>query len=422
MTGASTAATSAPSAAHSFGIGFAHYGLFVRKCLSHRATLPLLAATTSAIAWSGHLTTIPLSLLAVPLLYRTQSRLQAFATLFSYYLGASWPLVPGARAFFGTEASALEGIFLWFGAATLLAIPAALLFAHDHIKLSFAIAGMFLMTALPPLGIIGWASPFLSAGLLFPCTSWFGLIGILGIIVLIGRFPSQTAALTGILALAANALYNPPACPTGWQAVNTKFGGAGQGDPDFLAEFDAQEQMQEIIRRSDARVLLFPEHVVTQWNEATEAFWHTTLESQEAWNSTILVGVGLPRLGAPQSFRGHTYYNVLIAMGRETQAVYHQRIPVPLGMWKPFSDEGVPLNLFGPGTIPIHNQRAAVLLCYEQLLVWPFISSAFEHPTVLVAPANDYWAKETPIPEIQKAGAEAWARLFGLPVLSAANQ
>ena len=382
----------------------------------------MLATVIGAIAWSGHLATIPLSLLAVPLLYRTQSRLQAFATLFSYYLGAGWPLVPGARAFFGTQASALEGIFLWFGAATLLAIPAALLFAHDHIKLSFAIAGMFLMTALPPLGIIGWASPFLSAGLLFPCTSWFGLIGILGIIVLIGRFPSQTAALTGILAFAANALYNPPAFPTGWQAVNTKFGGAGQGDPDFLAEFDAQEQMQEIIRRSDALVLLFPEHVVTQWNEATEAFWHTTLESQGARNSTILIGVGLPRLGASQSFRGHTYYNVLIAIGRETQAVYHQRIPVPLGMWKPFSDEGVPLNLLGPGTIPIHNQRAAVLVCYEQLLVWPFISSAFEHPTVLVAPANDYWAKDTPIPEIQKAGAEAWARLFGLPLLTAVNQ
>src|SRR5215469_9631652 len=312
MTGASTAATSAPSAAHSFGIGFGRYGLFVRKRLSHSATLPLLAATTSAIAWSGHLATIPLSLLAVPLLYRTQSRLQAFATLFSYYLGASWPLIPGVHAFFGTRASPLEGIVLWFGAATLLAIPAALLFAHDHIKLSFGIAGMFLMTALPPLGIIGWASPFLSAGLLFPCTSWFGLIGILGIIVLIGRFPSQTAALTGILAFAANALYHPPAFPTGWQAINTQFGGAGQGDPDFLAEFDAQEQMQEIIRRSDARVLLFPEHVVTQWNEATEAFWHTTLESQEARNSTILVGVGLPRLGASQSFRGHTYYNVLI--------------------------------------------------------------------------------------------------------------
>jgi hypothetical protein len=36
--------------------------------------------------------------------------------------------------------------------------------------------------------------------------------------------------------------------------------------------------MQETIRQSEARPLLFPEHVVTQWNEATEAFWHKALE------------------------------------------------------------------------------------------------------------------------------------------------
>ena len=95
---------------------------------------------------------------------------------------------------------------------------------------------------------------------------------------------------------------------------------------------------------------------------------------------------------------------------------------MPLGMWKPFSDEGVPLNLFGPGTFLVQNQRAAVLICYEQLLVWPFLSSALEHPTILVTVANDYWAKRTLIPDVQKASAASWARLFGLPLLSAANE
>ena len=91
-------------------------------------------------------------------------------------------------------------------------------------------------------------------------------------------------------------------------------------------------------------------------------------------------------------------------------------------MWKPLSGDGVPLNLFGPGSIPVQGQRAAVLLCYEKLLVWPFLASAFENPTVLVTAANDYWAKDTPIPEIQEAGAQSLARLFGLPLLSAVNQ
>jgi len=90
-------------------------------------------------------------------------------------------------------------------------------------------------------------------------------------------------------------------------------------------------------------------------------------------------------------------------------------------MWKPFANDGVPINVFGPGTIPVQNERAAVLICYEQLLVWPFLSSAFERPTILITAANDYWAKRTPIPKIQSASSSSLARLFGLPVLSAVN-
>jgi apolipoprotein N-acyltransferase len=110
-----------------------------------------------------------------------------------------------------------------------------------------------------------------------------------------------------------------------------------------------------------------------------------------------------------------------LAVAPERELVYQQRIPVPISMWKPWNGDGVPLHLFGPGTIPVREERAAVLLCYEQLLVWPFVSSAIERPTVLVTAANDYWATGTRIPRIQKACATSWARLFGLPLLSAVN-
>src|SRR5580692_8286276 len=100
---------------------------------------------------------------------------------------------------------------------------------------------------------------------------------------------------------------------------------------------------------------------------------------------------------------------------------YQERIPIPMGMWKPLGDGGVPLKLFARGTIHIHNQNAAVLICYEQVLVWPFLSSALEHPTILLTASNDYWAKNTRIPAIQQSSAASWARLFHLPVLSATN-
>ncbi len=422
IAGASTVGTLARFLPRSFNTDFGPYGRFIQKSLSHSAFLPALAAITSAIAWSGHIATIPFSLFAPLLLYHTQSRPHSYGTLFSYYLGASWPLIPGASTFFGARGSAFKGLLLCLAATALLASPAALLFTSNRSKLPFAIAGMFLLTAIPPLGIIGWGSPFLSAGVLFPGTAWCGFIAILALVALLGRFPLRTAMLAATLALLANGFYKPPTLPVGWQGVNTEFGGAGQADPDFLAEFDAHQQMQQTIRQSNARVLLFPEHVVTQWNEATEAFWRLSLENLAERHVTILVGAGLPRPRGAHVTASRAYYNALITRGQQTATVYYQRIPVPIAMWKPFTADGVPLNLFGPGTISVQDQRAAVLICYEQLLVWPFLSSEFEHPTILITAANDYWAKNTPIPKIQNASASSLARLFGLPVLSAVNE
>jgi apolipoprotein N-acyltransferase len=406
----------------SFNIDFAPYGRFTQKFLSLRIILPAIAAIISAIAWSGHVVTIPLSLLAPLFLYHAQSRLHSYATLFFYYVGASWPLIPGARTFFGARGNIIEGTLLCLGASALLAIPAALLFTNDRTVRPLAITAMFLLTSLPPLGIIGWASPFLSAGVLFPGTAWFGVIGTLAVLPLFGRFPVLTATTVALVALVANGFYRAPSPPVGWQAINTHFGGAGQGDPDFLAEFNAHEEMQQTIRQSNARLLLFPEHVVTQWNEATEAFWHESLQNVANRHAMVLIGAGLPRTGGPRVAGVNRYYNALIARGQETTAVYHQRIPVPLAMWKPFSADGVPLSLLGPGTIPVENERAAVLICYEQLLVWPFLSSALERPSVLITIANDYWAARTPIPKIQNASSSSLARLFRLPVLSAMNK
>ena len=422
IVGASTADTLARFLTRLSNIDFGPYGRFRPKSLSHSASLPAIAALTSAIAWSGHLALIPVALLAPILLYKAQSRLDTYLTLFSYYLGASWPLIPGANVFFGVRGNIFQGILIFLSAASLLAIPAAVLFTRNRAKLPFAITGMFLLAALPPLGIIGWASPLVSAGVLFPGTTWVGLIGTLALIPLLVLSPMRTIALAAILALLANSFYKPPASPLGWQAIDTQFGGAGQGDPDFLSEFDAHERIQETINKSDAYVLLFPEHIVTEWNEATEAFWRASLENLTERRATLLIGVGLPRRHGPNFTVSRPYYNALIAKGYEHTTVYYQRIPVPVAMWKPFSAGGVPLNLFGSGTISVQGQRAAVLICYEQLLLWPFLSSAFERPTILITAANDYWARGTPIPKIQNASASSLARLFGLPLISAVNE
>jgi apolipoprotein N-acyltransferase len=72
--------------------------------------------------------------------------------------------------------------------------------------------------------------------------------------------------------------------------------------------------------------------------------------------------------------------------------------------------------------IPIAGERAAIWICYEQLLVWPVLESMLERPTVIVTMANNYWAAATPIPRCQASMVSAWARLFGIPHLSAVNR
>ena len=419
---ASTAATTGPFQSPGFDTISARCGRSQRKFLSSRLVLPVVAASTAATAWSGHLAAIPFSLVAPLLVYHTKSRKHAYASMFSYYAAASWPLIPGARAFFGVQGTPLIGLFLCLAAAALLALPWGLLFTCGRGKAAFSVPLCILLTAVPPLGIIGWASPLLSAGVLFPSSKWFGLALII-IFLSVFRFkPAQSVVSLVLCALIFQFQYTRPDLPAGWEAVNTNYGGAGQGDPDFAMEYNTHQSMQTTILQSNAAVLLFPEHLVTHWNESTDAFWGDTLTAVAAQHRTVLIGAGIDPPGISRNpFAQNRFLNVLLARGQENTALYQERIPIPVAMWKAVGDDGVPLNLFARGTIRIFNQKAAVLICYEQVLVWPFLSSSLEHPTILLIASNDYWAKDTRIPAIQQSSAASWARLFHLPMLSATN-
>jgi hypothetical protein len=342
--------------------------------------------------------------------------------MFSYYAAASWPLIPGAHTFFGVLGTPIIGLFLWLVAAVLLALPWGLLFSSRRGRAAFCVPVCILLAAIPPLGIIGWASPLLSAGVLFPGSKWFGL-ALITVFLIAFRFkPALSVVSLALCALVFHFQYTQPQVPAGWEAVNTNYGGTGQGDPDFTTEYNTAQTMQTTILESHATVLLFPEHLLTQWNESTDAFWVDTLTALASEHRTVLMGAGINPPGISRNpFAQNRYLNVLLARGEQNTALYEERIPVPIAMWRPLSDDGVPLKLFARGTIRIRNQNAAVLICYEQILVWPFLSSALEHPTVLLTASNDYWAKDTRIPAIQQSSAASWARLFHLPVLSASN-
>ena len=93
----------------------------------------------------------------------------------------------------------------------------------------------------------------------------------------------------------------------------------------------------------------------------------------------MLIGAGQPIPGSSK------YYNSVVIVGKDQHQAVHQRIPVPGGMWNPLRPKGTfAADVFASGTVDVGGQRAAILICYEQLLAWPMLRSAIEHPTLLI--------------------------------------
>jgi apolipoprotein N-acyltransferase len=380
------------------------------------------------------------------------TRRTSYGAALSYYGTALWPIIPGAKNFFGPEVSVLAALTLWAVAAVILAAVWPLVWSADRRQAIWRSPVALLLTVLPPLGIIGFVSPLTAAGFLFPRTAWCGLLVCAVLSGVLAAWPRKAANGIVCLALAANTLhFNDPEPPSGWQGVNTNFGAIAHGRVHPVTEYQAAQWIQQYALSASAKVIVFPETVVPTWTAATEAFWQQTLDRLRASGKTILVGVRIP-IGMYQrvqqgpydfsadlaALRGgrsspfprrpfqnpnatFAYDNAVLVRGAET-ATAVQRIPVPIGMWNPFQAHGARSNLLARTVTPIASERAAVLVCYEQILTWPVLSSVLEKPTVFVAVANDHWATGTPIPTFQTAAVRAWSRLFGIPFLTATNQ
>lgn len=393
------------------------------------------------------------STILIPALALSQpTRRSSYAPALSYYGAALWPMIPGARNFFGPDVSALAALLLWALATAALASVWPLVWSSDRRQAAWRSALGLLLTVIPPLGMIGFASPLTAAGFLFPRTAWCGLMACAFLSGALAAWPRRAGAIVACLAILANALhYKDPDPIPGWQGIDTNFGPIAHGRVNPITEYQAAQWIQQFALSSSAKVIVFPETVVPTWTAATEAFWQQTLDRLRASGKTILVGARLPvgsahQMQSPYDFsadlvalrggphrpfppiarvhvnhRSFAYDNTVLVRGAET-GEFLQHIPVPVGMWSPFRGDSARLHLFAPSVVPIAGERAAVLVCYEQIVSWPVLTSVVHGPTVLVAVANDHWATGTPIPAFQAAALRAWSRLFDIPVVSATNR
>jgi hypothetical protein len=374
------------------------------------------AACIGIVAWRGTPALIALTA-AIPVLVSLQeSRFEAFSVSLAYYAAANWPSIPGVLGYFAPSGTILQAFAFWAVPSLMLPLPWIACWSPVASQGPWRLALAYLLSVAPPLGIIGWASPLTAAGILYPGWSWIGLGVLVTISALAVSRPIRAGFVTLSLAVLANALYpGSPPSPESWEGINTSF--VRITDPvDPLPEFRVAESIRRTALTSNNRVIVFPEFVVPQWTEATETLWQPRLPDVRATGKTLLIGLGLPITGTSQ------YRNAVLTVGKDTTTPFLQRVPVPVIMWNPLKPErAVPRKLFGPGILEVAEERAAILVSYEQLLSWPILQSAAQHPTLIVGVANDNWARGTPIPAAQRAAVTAWVRLFRLPTVMAVN-
>ena len=407
-----------------------------------------LALLVGLAVSTGYPIGITASVLMPALALRAESRGRSYKSALSYYAGALWPLIPAAKNFFGPHVPLVLAVSLWAVAALLLALPWLLVWSADVRQALWRAPVGLALTAIPPLGIISWASPLTAAGFLFPATRWCGLFGCALLTGGLAVWPKRTTFSALAVAGVANLIHpTEPRPPTGWKVIDTHFGPIAHHAPEPLAEYRAAEEIQQEALDAQASVIVFPETVVPYWTASTDEFWEQTLAELTASGKTILVGARVPT-AAPASHRLYDfraelavlqdtsaavippaahyeqwsppYFNAVVIRGAQT-AVFKQRIPVPIAMWNPFKPDSAPLNLGGRGVLPIRSKRAAILICYEQLIVWPVVSAMLNNSDVLVGVANDYWAAGTTIPRFQRSAIQSWARLFRIPYVLAVN-
>lgn len=373
------------------------------------------AAVVGAVAWSGQALTLPLGCAFPTLWASAQSRIAAAMVSAAYFLAASRGLPQGVVNFYGTDVGV--GIALWICAAAVFVLVHAVVWQRQPgwgRALRFAVAAILM--SVPPFGIVGWAQPVTAAGVLFPGWGWWGLAATAAMLLTMTtrKWPIAALVATGFWTWSASH-WVAPSEPDGWVALDTRLGSTLGRVPDL-------EQSRALLQRvreagaDGARVVVLPESAAGLWTPTTSSFWMHGLR-----------GTGITVIAGAAIVHREGYDNAMIEIGASSaHELYGERMPVPVSMWQPWlswmgQGGGARATFFGNPVVASAGRRVAALICYEQLLVWPVLQSMRHSPDLLVAIGNDWWTAETRILAIQIASTQAWARLFGLPLVLSFN-
>lgn len=334
----------------------------------------------------------------------------------AHFLGASRGLPKGASIFFGSQLAI--GLGPWVAASIIfVAVYSALWTRKPGLQRPVRYLIATILMSLPPFGIMGWAGPITAAGVLFPGWNWFGLAAtaILLLAMTTSLWRIAVPVVAGCAAWSA-AFWTPPEVVDGWAGINTDFRYKRAGQ---YAGYEQQKKMIALVREAAGqgnKVAVLPESALGLWTPTTERLWVHTLSDLQV---TVIGGAAV--------VRRHGYDTVMVEItAKGAKILYRERMPVPVSMWQPwrkfFGDAGgANAYFFANPVMHISGYRAAPLICYEQLIIWPVLQSMALGADRIVAIANGWWTGGGNITAIQRASVEAWAKLFDVPLVIAFN-
>lgn len=377
--------------------------------------LVLAGGAVGVVSWGHSAWLMPVALLLPWLWGRAQTRRTAAAVALAYYALASRGLPAGAAAYF--DAALLHGVGLWLLACSVLAASWALAWHPQPQSRQRRCALLLVLLAVPPLGIVGWVHPLTGVGILLPGSGWIGLLLAAASLVLLADGQVRPAPLlAGLAGLMLISQLRGSGLPVSDDWTDTRRSDPYTAHEDLVRDYHRQRALQQQLQQlagGGAQVVVLAESAAGPWLSGTARLW------QQA--AGPLPGVVL--LGAEVSNRDGGRDNVMLQL-RDGQAEvrYRQRQPVPLTMWRPWSgQDGTAAYWFENPVVEVAGQAVAVLICYEQLLMWPVLHSVAAGAQRLVGQSNLWWAAGTSIPAIQAHSLQSWSRLFWLPLNRGVN-
>ena len=346
------------------------------------------------------------------LLFEKRSTL---ALLFlTYYLVAGRGLLGSVSYYYHSWSLAL---FFWLLYAFILTLATIGIWSENFWKRVFLFPFMVIILILPPIGYLSAGNPLNAAGIVFPGYGFAGLYLYLIIIVLLSLgvylCSCKKVGWIGLILLVFIQVERWQPSKIDEEKFKTTINHFHY-TPVRMKKKKRRIISKQLLQASNEfnqSKILFYENALSEFSENDIDIWKSLNKDKSVY------------LGAYIYDTNKLMYDnaVLKITSNQYSVIYKQRIPMPVSMWKPFSNKGAKLNLLKNPIVVDGDERLGFFICYEQMLIFPYLQTMWYNPTALLGLSNLWWSRDNTFLHAQIIMMHAWGSLMGIPVYYSYN-